>query len=475
MTPNKSLDLTCRIQDLMRQDLLQFIEPIFPKAAISDYQQEHLNCKQRERVFTPESTLLTMIITSFQADKSLQNSVNIFQNIHNKNNDEILKQEQERVEKLRLDIKGKKPHAGRPPKFEVKLPISKTKEISSNTAGYSKARSRVDLALIETTYEATKDDTDLLCVKKWHGRTVYNTDGTYFQMQDTKSIGEKYRAQKNKDGTLQGYPQGLLQVLTQHGSGFISAYKIAGRTESELHVAPDLVRKLPPKSLLLADDLYSSYAFLAFMTGIGQDIIVPDKKDRRYNIIEEIDIGDQIIEIKKPSDVNPLFQDQKIPDKLKMRRITYRDTENPEKSHYILTTLEPSIPSMEIVMKYSSRWDIEITIREIKTLMDTNIARGKTEEMVFKEIGVELVAYNLLKRIIVKSVDETDFSPETNLFQKLFAPYKNTLVDKKGRVYSRWASGRPADYHQGNKETQDSISTGPSLFTKNKGGEISEI
>lgn len=361
-----------------------------------------------------------------------------------------------------------KSRVGRPPEYKVKLPVSKTKEISSNTAAYSKARSRLDLGLVDRVFKETAKGDDMKCVKPWHGRTAYNTDGTYFQMQDSEEIPEKYRAQKDKDGKLQGYPQGLLQVLTQHGSGLISAYKIAGRTESELKVIPELMGQLPPQSLLLADDLYNCFAFLAHAIDKKIDIIVPEKKVRRYRTIEPIDIGDEIVELTKPSNAQPLFEGQVLPQKLVVRRIIYPDTQDPAITHVLLTTiLERSIGKAEIILKYASRWDVEITIREIKTMMDMNIARSKTEDMVFKEYAVALSAYNLLRQMVAKSVEETDFSPQNDIFQKLFASYKNPLVDRNGRVYSRWALGRPVAHHQKDKPPSHTIKTGQALLTKN--------
>jgi hypothetical protein len=470
MTPNSSLELSCRIQDLMRQDMLQFIGPLFPAEAIKEYEKEHHDRKKRDRVYTYENTLMTMVITAFQDDKSLQNSVNIFQEVFKRNRETVLKYEQDRVEKLRLEAQQQKPRAGRPCEYKVKLPVSKMKNISSNTAAYSKARGRVDMTLIDKVFEKTAAYEGMSCVKPWHGRIAYNTDGTYFQMQDAAAIPEKYRAQKSQNGKLQGYPQGLLQVLTQHGSGFIAAYNVAGRTESELKVAPDLVRQLPPRSLLLADDLYNCFAFLSYVVERGIDIIVPEKKDRQYTTIRPIDIGDEIVELTKPQDAHPLFEGQKLPTKLVVRRIVYPDTEDPQKIHVLLTTLlEESIGKMEIVLKYASRWDVEITIREIKTMMDMNIARAKTEDMVFKEYAVALSAYNLLRRIVAQSVKETDFSPQTDIFQKLFAPYKNLLVDRKGRVYSRWAPGRPAARYRKNIPTSNTKEAGTALSSENKG------
>jgi hypothetical protein len=448
MTPNKSLELSCRIQNLMSQDMLQFLQPIFPIDTVKEFEKEQQTGKKRNRVYTAENTLMTMVVTAVQNDKSLQNSVNIFQEVFKRNCKSVIRLEQKRIDKRRSEAKLKPRGVGRPSKYELKLPVSKVKDISSNTAAYSKARSRLDLELVEKVFDATTSSKGMSCIKTWHGRIVYNTDGTYFQMQDTKSIPEKYRAQKSQNGTLQGYPQGLLQVLTQHGSGFISGFKIAGRTESELKVAPELVDQLSPHSLLLADDLYNCYAFLSLVIEKKIDIIVPEKKGRNYTIIKLLGDGDAIVELKKPKNAKPLKENQILPQKIVVRRIVYPDTENPKIMHVILTTLfDKKISKLEIVQKYASRWDIEITIREIKTMMDMNIARGKSEEIVFKEYGVALIAYNLLRRIIAQSVEKTDFSPQEDIFQKLFAPYQNILVDRKGRVYSRWSPGRPSSDH----------------------------
>ena len=476
MTPNGSLELSCRIQELMRQDMLQCMSSIFPTAAVKEYESEPRDRKTRDRVFTSENTLMTMVISAIQDDKSLQASVDIFQEVFSRNRDSVLKREHERVENLRLEAQKGKPRVGRPCGYRVKLPISKMKEISSNTAAYSKARGRLDLALVDRVFKETAKGESMKCVKPWHGRVAYNTDGTYFQMQDSTEIPEKYRAQKDKDGKLQGYPQGLLQVLTQHGSGLIAAYKIAGRTESELKVIPNLMNQLPPRSLLLADDLYNCFAFLAHAIDKGIDIIVPEKKDRHYKTIKPIDVGDEIVELTKPRDAHPLFEGQVLPQKLVIRRIVYPDTQDPSMTHVLLTTiLEESIGKAEIILKYASRWDVEITIREIKTMMDMNIARSKTEDMIFKEYAVALSAYNLLRRMVAQSVEETDFSPQSDIFQKLFAPYKNPLVDRKGRVYSRWAPGRPAAHHQKDGTTSDTAEAGSALLTKNKAGKVSKV
>ena len=126
-----------------------------------------------------------------------------------------------------------------------------------------------------------------------------------------------------------------------------------------------------------------------------------------------------------------------------MRRISYQLPIDVKKEHVLYSTIiDEKINKIDIILKYTTRWDIEITIREIKTIMGINIARSKTEDMMFKEMTVALTAYNMIRKIIAQSVDETDFSSQSNIFYEWIEANQDILVDKKGRVYHHWSPGR---------------------------------
>ncbi|MCK5027366.1 MAG: IS4 family transposase [Candidatus Pacebacteria bacterium] len=474
MTPNKSLELSVRLKEVMRKDILQCIEPVFPGDVVSEYKFDN-KIQRRNRVFTCENTLLTMVITALYEDKSLQNSVDIFSEIFDKGRDcakKTVEDENRKIlqENSQTDTKRK---IGRPRTKEIKLPISQTKEISSNTAAFSKARGRIEQDLIDSVFYASADFTDMDCARKWHDRLVFNTDGTYFQMQDTLKIPDKYRTQKNADGTLQGYPQGLLQVLTQQGTGFLSSYRVAGRNESELAVICDMLNDIPKGSLVLGDDLYNCFAFFSLIKDYDLDIIVPEKKGRKYRVVKEIASGDQIVELIKNHNAKPLVEGQVLAEKMLLRRISYRDPDHPDETRVLMTTIfDESIERQEFIHEYSTRWDVEITIREIKTIMGINIARAKSEEMVYREMGVALLAYNLIRKVVALSAEQVPFSPERDLFYELYSTDTTQLVDRKGRVYSRWSPGRPPSYNSQVEKTTHTSKTRKELSKKNKSGSI---
>ena len=74
--------------------------------------------------------------------------------------------------------------------------------------------------------------------------------------------------------------------------------------------------------------------------------------------------------------------------------------------------------------------------------MEINVLRGKTDDIVRKELAAALIAYNLIRKIIAQSTEGTAFSPKRDIIQEFFESNKELYIDRKGRVYKRWSSGR---------------------------------
>lgn len=438
MTPNHSLALSLELQRLIRTDLLQQIKHEFPFYLIEQYKGLP-GAQKRDRVYNDENTLLTMLTTAVQEDKSLQQSVNVFKKVFESRSEQIQATELAQLEQARLQEQSSTSRTGRPRLYQSKLAKSKTKVVSANTAAFTKARQRLPYTLVKQVFDYSADFS-AVGQPLWHGLHCFNTDGTYIQMQDSEQLRKKFYVQEGD----KAYPQALLQSIVAHGSGQVTAFTIGTRHQSELELLPPLIVQLPNNSLILADDLYNSYAIFALLQHQGCHLIVPGKRDRNYQVLEEIAAGDQLVELRRTSPIPKWWKEPWTPPtKLVMRRITYCSPIDGTTPCVLYTTLlDGKIPKEDLIVKYTSRWDIEITIREIKTIMDINVARSKSEDMVFKEITISLAAYNIVRKIIAKSVEQTGFSPQKDIIQEFTATYKNVLIDKKGRVYSRWSPGR---------------------------------
>ncbi|MHB1688950.1 MAG: transposase, partial [Ignavibacteriaceae bacterium] len=152
------------------------------------------------------------------------------------------------------------------------------------------------------------------------------------------------------------------------------------------------------------------------------------------------------VEIKKTELPGWLPKDESadggLPDAILLRRLTFLSLDGTETMALYTTLLNEKIPKSEIILKYFTRWDIEITIREIKTIMDINVLRGKTDDIIKKELASAFIAYNLIRKIIAQSTEGTAFSPERDIIQEFFESNKELYIDRKGRVYKRWSPGR---------------------------------
>jgi hypothetical protein len=421
MTSNISLEKSLLIRNAMSKDLSSVFETEFP------FEIKSFNESQRDRIYNSEKTLLTMIHSSVHEDRSLQNSVLIFNEIHNRNIAKINELETE----LKASVQGKR-------KGRLNIQKSKRKPISTRTGGYSQARTRLDMDYVLSVYKASTETYQKTDTDKFYGRQVFITDGTYLQLQDTEAIKEKFN-----NSVEDGYPRGLLSAIIDQSSGLIVDFTLDSDKKSELELFGSMIKNMPSNSLLLADDLYNCSAIFSLLKNRGVDIIVPGKRQRNYKVIKSISEGDEIVEInleQSKSKISKLFNiDNQT---IRLRRIEI-DSPNENKTIVLYTTiLDELITKFEIYLKYFTRWDIEISIREIKSIMSFNVLRGQSPEMALKELCAGLIAYNYIRKIIAKSVENTDFSPESNIFQEYYKNFTIGYVDKLGREYSKHSTGR---------------------------------
>jgi hypothetical protein len=437
MKLNRSLAISSKIQECKAGDILGMLSQEFPAKVLED---QFGSINKRNRVFTANNTLLTMVLTAIQQDKTLKNSVDLYYIIHQQRQQAARQELGQAVEEEKAMDTQKQKKAGRPKHYAMKLPGSLEKDISLNTAAYSKARERVPLEMAQALFDASRIGSAQNAYTHWHGYRVLIGDGTYVQMQDTPLIRKDYEV-KHKGKGSEGYPQGLLEAIIERGSGQIFGFKLANRHVSELALFYEMMDGLPAQSLLLLDDLYNCYEILAKSIRKGIALVVAAKRERNYQVVEVLGEGDEVIQIKTPKNRSKWLGKNEPPGDLLLRRI---QCNSPEGSDYVLytTLLDKTINKHEIQGLYLSRWDIEVSIRELKTIMDVNILRSKTPEMALKELTVSLATYNLIRKMIYTSIKDMPFSPKEDFIYQFYTLNKGILIDKKGRVYNRWSSGR---------------------------------
>ena len=84
----------------------------------------------------------------------------------------------------------------------------------------------------------------------------------------------------------------------------------------------------------------------------------------------------------------------------------------------VTTLLDPNqFSKQDLAELYRARWHQELDLRSIKTTMQMDVLRGKTPELVRKEIWTHLLAYNLVRTVMAQAADKHDLLPRTLSFK----------------------------------------------------------
>ena len=71
----------------------------------------------------------------------------------------------------------------------------------------------------------------------------------------------------------------------------------------------------------------------------------------------------------------------------------------------------------EVAQLFLQRWNIELDLRSIKDVLQMDVLRCKTPEMVRKEIWMHLLAYNLIRGVMAQAAEAHDKQPRLLSFK----------------------------------------------------------
>lgn len=422
-----------------------------PQKSIQDYKLRNKG-KIRDRVFSIETTLLGMLIQAGQEDKSKQNAVTILGKLHEERKKQIQDDREKLVQTTQQELERQKSQGlkkmGRPRKRYLVVAKSKEKQLSIHPSSYDEATIRYPEELIRATFSETtqwfKDNNT--AGKGWKGRAVYAVDGTTFKTQDTEQLREYFDCDRKKNN--QPLPIGRLEGLINLYGGGLVAVDIDKYTSSEGKMLKKIFNQIPEGTIVLADDLYSKYGYFSYCKQHKIDLITQKKCNNQEETVREIIPGDKIVKWKKSTySESVLYNDRnEMEEFIILRKIQVIDPADPKQNITIYTTLldETAYPALDIITLYFQRWEIEISFRQIKSILKMEYLRGKTVDMVHKEIYAHLILYNIIRKMLSEDNESTSgtFPPSCHPIQTGASVAKGAYVDKLGRSYSRWNAGR---------------------------------
>ena len=264
-------------------------------------------------------------------------------------------------------------------------------DVSASTAAFCKARGRVLPSTLEGMSARLCAEADALCgLDEFSG--VWALDGTTFQASDTEENRAEWPyASGPKSGC--GFP-----VV-----GALVAHSLVGKGSSILVTAPwkahdfrlyvEASARFKAGELHVGDRAFCSFTAFAILAEAGADGIFRGKDWCRKSRQDDVTLGpgDRLTKWEKRQSKRsmtvPPERRAGFPDEITVRVITAKIREYPKE---------------KILEWYLRRWEVEVSFRDMKTTLRYEFIRGRTPLIVKLEVGVLILAYNLMRYVIAR-------------------------------------------------------------------------
>ena len=284
---------------------------------------------------------------------------------------------------------------------------------SADDSPYCQARGRLPLAVVQKLQRQTTDA--LLAssreASRWCDRIVRIVDGSSVTMPDTPSLQAVFPQPEGQTAGC-GFPTARLVALFDWWTGALIDVAVDRLRVHEIHLARRLWTHLNASDVLLGDRLFGSYADFALLGQRGVDLIARMHGRRKADYRKGRRLGpyDRVIRWERPL-VCPrgmtVTEFVELPEYLDIRILRIFVEQNGFRSRVIdLTTtlLDPvKFPAEKIADLYRGRWLAETNLRSIKTHLGMETLRGKSPDIVRKEIAMNAIAYNLIRTLMYEA------------------------------------------------------------------------
>ncbi len=247
--------------------------------------------------------------------------------------------------------------------------------------------------------------------ERWHDLCPKVLDGTTLSMSDTQENQRAYpQPRSQKPGC--GFPLMKLTGVFSLATGVLLDYAKGNKHQSELGLLKGFLHQFKANDLVVADRGFCTYVLMALLLDHGVSSLMRLHHSRPSDLRKGKRLGknDRLFTWHKPNQ-RPRWLPQSwwngIPAQLTVRviRFSLRRRGYRSDSVTLVTTLLDvrRYPAQDIAELYARRWKIELWFRDIKTSMGMEVLRCKTPQMVHKELEMFLIAYNVIRSLMVQA------------------------------------------------------------------------
>ena len=309
------------------------------------------------------------------------------------------------------------------------MAVNGRKPCAADTTSYCDARQRLPLEVIVYLVRQTAKRTEAGASDSWlwKGRNVLLVDGSTASMPDTPR-NQKVFPQSNSQGIGLGFPLARMATIISLATGVardLATGPYKGKETGETALFRTLLESVAAGEIVLGDRYFASFFMLAELMLQEVDGLFRMHQRRKFDFRRgrRLGVEDHVVTWTKPQ--RPQWMDEetyaRIPDEMKIRELRFK-VEQPgfrvNELVLVTTMLDATEYSKEeLADLFLQRWNIELDLRSIKDVLQMDVLRCKSPEMVEKEIWMHLLAYNLIRGVMAQAAKAHDKQPRQLSFK----------------------------------------------------------
>jgi hypothetical protein len=244
------------------------------------------------------------------------------------------------------------------------------------------------------------------------GRRLVAIDGTCLDVADTPENAEYFGRPGVNKGEQAAFPQARLVAIAECGTHAMFDAVVGAYTTGENTLARELIDRLQPGMLVLADRGICGFPLWNRGVATGADLLWRATSNMKPRYLETLSDGSWLAEFRASGNAG------RHSEPLTIRVIDYQidDGRASDETYRLFTTiLDPDEASaVELAVAYAQRWEIEGVFDELKTHQRgaRTVLRSKSPNLVLQEIWGHLCCHYAIRTLMWEAAAHADVDPD---------------------------------------------------------------
>jgi Insertion element 4 transposase N-terminal/Transposase DDE domain len=244
------------------------------------------------------------------------------------------------------------------------------------------------------------------------GRRLVAIDGTCLDLPDTPANDAFFGRPGVNKGERSAFPQARVVALAECGTHAMFEAEVGPYTTSETALSVELLGRLAPGMLCLADRGFYSFSAWEKACSTGADLLWRVKDNLRLEAVKDLPDGSWLAQVfHSTSD-----RARRDPRTVRVIEYTVEDGREPTGPIRLVTTIldHRKAPAKELAAAYAQRWEIETAFDELKTHQRgaRAVLRSKSPDLVTQEIWGHLCCHYAIRSLMFDAAAHAGRDPD---------------------------------------------------------------